>query len=452
MPGQPHTSRKVRFGEFELNLDTAELLNNGHKAALPAQPFQVLLALLDQPGQLVTREALKRRLWPSDTFVDFDQSLNKAVNRLREAFGDSADNPRYIETLPKRGYRFICPQNAAVNGHGNLSEAEASLHIAGEAITERKRRRIASVLGVGALFVALVLGGLWIYRLGKRAAGSTAMQMIKVTESGRVNLAAISPDGRYIAYVEGRDTVTVRQLATRSDVQILPPRKKVIRALSFSPDENYIYFLEAEERNPYWSPLFRIPMLGGQRQELLKDVDSPVAFSPDGRRFAFTRGIPEQSRVELRIAAADGTEDHLLAVLPQAMPRYQPGGAWSPDGRTIAVPVLTIGKGERYALDVVDVADGKVRELHSNAHGIDRPVWLGHGEAMALLLSEDADQERNQLWRIYYPSGEKRRMTSDLSFNGGLDGAQQGNTLSVVQSTLESRIWAARSRENSKLS
>ena len=174
MPGPPHASRKVRFGEFELNLDTAELHNNGHKAALPAQPFQVLLALLDQPGQLITREALKRRLWPSDTFVDFDQSLNKAVNRLREAFADSADNPRYIETLPKRGYRFICPLNAAVNGHGNLTEAEASLHIAGEAITERKRRRIASVLGVGALFVASVLGGLWIYRLGKRgAAGST---------------------------------------------------------------------------------------------------------------------------------------------------------------------------------------------------------------------------------------------------------------------------------------
>jgi DNA-binding winged helix-turn-helix (wHTH) protein/TolB-like protein len=101
------SSRKIHFGEFELNLDTAELRSNGSKAMLPGQPFQVLLTLLDHPGQLVTREELKKRLWPSDTFVDFDQSLNKAVNRLREALRDSAEQPRFIETLPRKGYRFI---------------------------------------------------------------------------------------------------------------------------------------------------------------------------------------------------------------------------------------------------------------------------------------------------------------------------------------------------------
>jgi TolB-like protein/DNA-binding winged helix-turn-helix (wHTH) protein/Flp pilus assembly protein TadD len=103
----PQFSRKICFGEFELNLDTAELQSNGSKAVLPGQPFQVLLTLLDQPGQLVTREELKKRLWPSDTFVDFDQSLNKAVNRLREALADSAEHPHFIETLPRKGYRFI---------------------------------------------------------------------------------------------------------------------------------------------------------------------------------------------------------------------------------------------------------------------------------------------------------------------------------------------------------
>src|SRR5579864_4396576 len=100
-------SRKVCFGEFELYLETAELRSNGSKAILPGQPFQVLVTLLDRHGQLVTREELKKQLWPSDTFVDFDQSLNKAVNRLREALDDSAEHPRFIETLPRRGYRFI---------------------------------------------------------------------------------------------------------------------------------------------------------------------------------------------------------------------------------------------------------------------------------------------------------------------------------------------------------
>ena len=439
----PGSSRIHRFGVFEYDPAAGELRKQSRKIKLHGQPIEILALLLEHPEEVVTREELQKKLWPADTFVDFEHSLNAAIKRLRDALDDSADTPRFIETLPRKGYRFIYPLEATADSRGNLSEVGASLHITREVIRERKQRKIVRGLGVGALFVSLVLGGLWSYRSGDRtAAGPTGMQMIKVTESGRVSKAAISPDGLYIAYVEGRDVVTVRQIATRSDVQILAPKEKVIRAISFSPDGNYLYFLEAEARNLYWSPLFRIAMLGGQQQELLRDVGSPVAFSPDGGQFAFTRGIPEQSRVELRIAAANGTQDRLLAVLPQAFPSHQPGAAWSPDGRTIAVPVVIMGQQERYALDVVDVADGKVRELYSNANGIDRPVWLGHGEAMALLLWEDEDPGRGQLWRISYPSGEKRRMTSDLSFKGELDGTQQGNMLSVVQSSLESKIWA----------
>ena len=99
----------IRFGEFLLDCETAELRRNGNKSSLQGQPLQILVVLLENPGRLVTREELKKKLWPSDTFVDFDQSLNRAVNRLREALGDSAENPRYVETLPRRGYRFIAP-------------------------------------------------------------------------------------------------------------------------------------------------------------------------------------------------------------------------------------------------------------------------------------------------------------------------------------------------------
>src|SRR5690242_4634278 len=97
----------VRFGTFEVDLEAGELRKNGLKLKLQDQPFQVLTMLLEHPGRVVTREELQGRLWPADTFVDFDRGLNKAINRLREALGDSADLPRFIETLPKRGYRFI---------------------------------------------------------------------------------------------------------------------------------------------------------------------------------------------------------------------------------------------------------------------------------------------------------------------------------------------------------
>src|SRR6516162_1977045 len=100
-------SQRVEFGSFELNLQTGELRNNGERIRLQEQPFKLLTTLLEHPGQVITREELRTKLWPADTFVDFDHSLNKAINKLREALGDSAEDPRFIETLPKRGYRFL---------------------------------------------------------------------------------------------------------------------------------------------------------------------------------------------------------------------------------------------------------------------------------------------------------------------------------------------------------
>src|SRR5512136_3144709 len=107
MPPMP--SHSVRFGPFQLDLRAAELRHNGTKTKLPEQPFQVLSELVEHPGEVVTREELRQRLWRSDTFVDFEHGLNTAVKRLRELLGDSAENPRYIETLPRHGYRLIVP-------------------------------------------------------------------------------------------------------------------------------------------------------------------------------------------------------------------------------------------------------------------------------------------------------------------------------------------------------
>jgi len=109
MPAPSEDSRSLRFDVFTLDLRAGELYKSSHKIKLQEQPFQILAMLLEQPGQVVTREQLRERLWPEDTFVDFDHSLNTAVKKLRQALSDEADNPRFIETLPKRGYRFVGP-------------------------------------------------------------------------------------------------------------------------------------------------------------------------------------------------------------------------------------------------------------------------------------------------------------------------------------------------------
>ncbi len=119
----------ICFGVFQLDVRTRELRTNGRSVKLQEQPFQILTALLERPGQLITREELKNRLWRSDTYVDFEGSLNKAVNRLREALGDSAGEPKYIETLPRLGYRLLIPVESSyeITPRGGTSVAGAQV-------------------------------------------------------------------------------------------------------------------------------------------------------------------------------------------------------------------------------------------------------------------------------------------------------------------------------------
>src|SRR6267378_1548394 len=119
MVTEPNTTKTVRFGRFEFHPKSLELRRNGIQVKLQDQPGQILSALLEAPGDLVTREELRRRLWSSDTFVDFDHSLNTAIKRLRDVLGDSADNPVFIETLSRRGYRFMAPMEQLENGERN---------------------------------------------------------------------------------------------------------------------------------------------------------------------------------------------------------------------------------------------------------------------------------------------------------------------------------------------
>jgi TolB-like protein/DNA-binding winged helix-turn-helix (wHTH) protein len=153
-PCQP--SRQVRFGELQLDLQTGELQNNGHKLMLQDQPFQVLTILLEHPGRLVTRDELKKRLWPSDTFVDFDHGLNKAVNRLRETLSDSAESPRFIETLPRKGYRFIGPVASVEAGVETKSTPAGT-----ERTIPRAYWKLATSILGGALAIGLAVLLIW---------------------------------------------------------------------------------------------------------------------------------------------------------------------------------------------------------------------------------------------------------------------------------------------------
>jgi DNA-binding winged helix-turn-helix (wHTH) protein len=153
-----HRTRRTRFGAFDVDLRSGEVHKHGIRLKLQDQPFQVLSLLLEHPGDVVTREELRQKLWPGDTFVDFDTGLNSAVRKLRDVLGDSADEPRYIETLPRRGYRFIAHVE---NGH---SPAPALVEVHLDPVLDSRptpkpsnKRRVFVAAGAGAFILVAVL-------------------------------------------------------------------------------------------------------------------------------------------------------------------------------------------------------------------------------------------------------------------------------------------------------
>src|SRR5215471_618725 len=161
MPAPASSTDRVQFGVFELDLQRAELRKQGVRVKLQEQPLKILQILLENPGQIVTREQLRRRIWPANTFVEFDQGLYSAMARLRDALGDSSDSPRFIETVARRGYRFIAPV-ISVSPMAPASEGASKPGTrieSGKALTTR--RLVASLLAGlvgGALLLAIVLG------------------------------------------------------------------------------------------------------------------------------------------------------------------------------------------------------------------------------------------------------------------------------------------------------
>ena len=452
----------VRFGTFEVDLRLGELRKNGIRVKLTGQPFQILVILLEHPGDLVTREQLQRRLWPSDTFVDFDRGLNAAINRVREALGDSAENPRFVETLPRRGYRFIAPLVDSRPARATLPAAESNVSPAqtvtspgalpaSEASERRPVSRRSNYYSVEYQYwqswlVAVAL----LSRLSRRSSewDFQAMKLSRVTQSGNAVNVAISPDGRYVVYAlrEGeKQSLNVRQVATGSDVQILPPDEVLIWSLTFSPDANYIDFVRSEKPDFTDTHLYRMPVLGGTPHLAMQGgIDFGSSYSPDGRQFAFLRVANSgHGKVDVLIAKADGSDERVLATRPYRDEDI--GVAWSPDGKTVAFTTSEATKKLRSSLWAISVADGSVREIYSTPDPIGRPRWLPDGSGLLAPIGNAGQAFRGQLWFISYPKGEARRLTNDLMDYQlcCLDLTPDGKTLVDTELATVSNLWLA---------
>jgi TolB-like protein/DNA-binding winged helix-turn-helix (wHTH) protein/Flp pilus assembly protein TadD len=221
------TSQVMRFGNYEVDLCLGELRKNGKRVKLTGQPFQILVVLLEHPGDLVTREQLQGRLWPADTFVDFDRGLNAAINRMREALGDSAENPRFVETLPRRGYRFIAPiVDPRTSRTARSQPTSPSAAILGRLGTEEKRRSPKRLTLLVTTFVALAL--IAVALVVDRISGTGVKQPGTIRSLAVLPLQNISGDPGQQYLADGMTEELIGRLAAIRNLRVIS-RTSVMR-------------------------------------------------------------------------------------------------------------------------------------------------------------------------------------------------------------------------------
>ncbi|MDQ3684102.1 MAG: protein kinase, partial [Acidobacteriota bacterium] len=321
-------------------------------------------------------------------------------------------------------------------------------------VSEIKRhKRGATLVGV-ALILLLGSVSYGMYMLLRSPAPAVASfrttKVTRVTASGKARVAAVSPDGKYVVYAEEADkrqSLWVKQMATGSAVQIVPPADVGYWGLTFSNDSNYVYYVKNEKSGGSFNNLYYVPALGGASKKLLEQVDSAVTFSPDGRRLAFIRDNLKKEETALVLANADGGGEQTLATR-KAPQRFGSDLAtriaWSPDGKFIACAAGSADASGYYSnVIAVPVAGGAEKPLTSQRwQSVNQVTWLSDGSGLAM-TAMDETSAATQLWYLSFPGGEARRITNDLNRYSDVSLTADSGALVTVQTNRVSNMWVA---------
>jgi Tol biopolymer transport system component/DNA-binding winged helix-turn-helix (wHTH) protein len=414
-------SSPIRFGMFEVDLQAGELRRQGFRVKLQEQPFQVLVMLLERPEEVVTREELQKKLWPADTFVDFERGLNRAINKLREALGDDADSPRFIETLPRRGYRFLAPVETAGTSDAEaagrnrlvLVQPELPRKVEDNASTVAVPRRQVLPWAVAGVLAVIAVFGYWKpWRAPQSVADRPFSQLDLDLGPDEFSQPAISPDGRRIVFVS-KGALAIRRLDQTKTIRLAGTQGGFFPF--FSPNGQWVAFFAARK-------LQKVAIEGG----------APVALcdaaGPGGGSWGDDDNIVaalDVSRGLSRVPAVGGMPQPLTDAksdpsggMMHAWPQVLPGGK--------GVLFTATNASAQGSLRVLTPNDGKLKTLVENStHG----RFLASGYVVyyqrETLFAAPMDADRLELTGpavplVYAVSNSGNRADFDLSPSGTL--------------------------------
>lgn len=439
------------FGPFQINGAERLLFRDGNRIALTPKAFDTLLILIERQGHIVEKDELMSLVWP-DTAVE-ENNLMQNVHSIRKALGETSQEQKYIETLPRRGYRFIAEVRKIVP-QPEIAQPEESDLVTTEFFTPAAHpgNKNKFFIYVVAPLLILTTGVFYLARnLGKPA--DQPMRITRLTNTSNVWEAAISPDGDSLVIIlgdVGQQSLRFKQISTATEKELLPSGEIRYRGVVFSPDGKSIYFARREKNEAEYA-LYQMPISGGERKRLLYGVDSVITFSPTGEQIAFVReNFPQPGHSSLMIADVSGANERILS--SHKIPEFLSvdGASWSPDGKTIAIAIASTNQGLHFRIVSIGVNDSKVVNVGDEKWTWAAKVaWLQDGKGLIFLGRHlNSKTNNNQVWQIDYSSGQSHQLITDLNDYRALSIDKSNQGFVTVQSETRANLYVTRQDES----